>query len=682
MKDSVRIVVVGDEKVGKTSIIEVLITNHFEEVVQHVLPVVVVPEDATPEHVHVSIVDTPGGAAGMPKVDEALATADVVVLVYAVDDATSIGRVCSFWLAKFRAVSLAAPIILVGNKIDTRGGITDPRAAESMEAFIKPIMDDYREVEVCIECSAKTVSNIPEVFYFAQKSVLHPTGPLYNVDTHSLTVSAAAALRRIFTMCDRDRDGALNDKELNDFQFRCFNIHLAPDELDGVKKVVKENRPDGGLTKDGFLSAEGFLYLHMLFVQKGRLETTWIVLRKFGYTDDLRLALTDSDKLAKADDQSVELTPSATAFLTERFEAADRDCDSLLSPSELSALFADCPDGPFPSPSTHFVAGADETTVREYLPNSDAASVIKVDRGFIVSAERVAGPQPEEQPSKAGYMTFEAYMARWAMLVQESPDTGMLALLYIGFSEPPLSAVKTTKPRKRDRYNHTVSRSVFNIAVVGDPEIARADIVRGLAGVKSTGLASPGVAAASEVDVDEAFGGGKRTLIMRDVPEADVTSLLSTRRELESVDVMCIVFNSASVESLEQAQRVYLALTSKGSTVRMPVVFVSCRTKEGAEDLPKVMQTADVFCEENGLAAAVRISPRDDDFGTLYSDLVGVALHPQVACPEYYDSADSTESSTASTILKVTAVVALVGGVAYAAKYAYDTYTTKASSAS
>lgn len=33
----------------------------------------------------------------------------------------------------------------------------------------------------------------------------------------------------------------------------------------------------------------GFAFLHSLFIQRGRLETTWTVLRKFGYGDDLSL---------------------------------------------------------------------------------------------------------------------------------------------------------------------------------------------------------------------------------------------------------------------------------------------------------------------------------------------------------------------------------------------------------
>lgn len=33
----------------------------------------------------------------------------------------------------------------------------------------------------------------------------------------------------------------------------------------------------------------GFLFLHTLFIQRGRHETTWTVLRRFGYDDDLEL---------------------------------------------------------------------------------------------------------------------------------------------------------------------------------------------------------------------------------------------------------------------------------------------------------------------------------------------------------------------------------------------------------
>jgi len=51
--------------------------------------------------------------------------------------------------------------------------------------------------------------------------------------------------------------------------------------------MVKEHA-EGGVRNDGLTEA-GFLYLHTIFIQRGRLETTWTVLRKFGYAEDLRL---------------------------------------------------------------------------------------------------------------------------------------------------------------------------------------------------------------------------------------------------------------------------------------------------------------------------------------------------------------------------------------------------------
>lgn len=51
--------------------------------------------------------------------------------------------------------------------------------------------------------------------------------------------------------------------------------------------MVREHA-EGGV-RDGGLTEDGFLYLHTIFIQRGRLETTWTVLRKFGYAEDLRL---------------------------------------------------------------------------------------------------------------------------------------------------------------------------------------------------------------------------------------------------------------------------------------------------------------------------------------------------------------------------------------------------------
>ena len=70
-------------------------------------------------------------------------------------------------------------------------------------------------------------------------------------------------------------------------QVRCFSAPLQPTEISGVKRVVQEKMPEG--VNDNGLTLTGFLFLHALFIEKGRLETTWTVLRKFGYDNDIKL---------------------------------------------------------------------------------------------------------------------------------------------------------------------------------------------------------------------------------------------------------------------------------------------------------------------------------------------------------------------------------------------------------
>lgn len=114
------------------------------------------------------------------------------------------------------------------------------------------------------------------------------------------------ALKRIFKLCDINKDGVLSATELNEFQRKCFNTPLQLSELEGIKDTVRQSISNGVSTvivhsKSGGsspastppaeegLTEAGFLYLHTMFIQKGRLETTWTVLRQFGYAEDLKL---------------------------------------------------------------------------------------------------------------------------------------------------------------------------------------------------------------------------------------------------------------------------------------------------------------------------------------------------------------------------------------------------------
>lgn len=247
----------------------------------------------------------------------------VICIVYSLDNDDTLDRITSYWLPLIRDITCneqnTKPVVLVGNKED----LVDYSTIDNVLA----IMEDYPEVESCVECSAKTLHNISEIFYYAQKAVLHPTGPLYVTETQYLTEACQKALIRIFKICDLDGDGLLNDYELNHFQRRCFNIPLQPQILDEVKALLMKNTPDG--IQNDCVTLKGFLYLHCLFVQRGRNETTWAVLRRFGYNENLEIGndyLHPQLKIPPG--SSTELSHRGQQFLTTLFERSDHDGNS------------------------------------------------------------------------------------------------------------------------------------------------------------------------------------------------------------------------------------------------------------------------------------------------------------------------------------------------------------------
>lgn len=211
-KRDVRILLVGEAGVGKTSLILSLVSEQFPEDVPPRAEEITIPADVTPEKVPTRVVDFSTQEQSQENLAEEIGKANVVCVVYAVDDDDTIDKITDYWLPLIREQlgdDHGTPVVLVGNKADL--------VEYSSLEMVVPIMSQYQEVETCVECSAKTFKNISELFYYAQKAVLHPTGPLYVPQERDLTDRCKAALTRIFHICDIDNDGVLSDRELNIF---------------------------------------------------------------------------------------------------------------------------------------------------------------------------------------------------------------------------------------------------------------------------------------------------------------------------------------------------------------------------------------------------------------------------------------------------------------------------------
>uniref|UniRef100_A0A7N6BVY1 Mitochondrial Rho GTPase n=1 Tax=Anabas testudineus TaxID=64144 RepID=A0A7N6BVY1_ANATE len=319
-------------KVGKTSLIMSLVGEEFPEEVPPRAEEITIPADVTPEKVPTHIVDYSGNM----DIQIACVVCCLLYYIYYI-----IFQIKTKWIPLVNGGAEKGnkvPIILVGNKSDLRCG-------SSMETIL-PIMNQFSEIETCVECSAKNLKNISELFYYAQKAVLHPTAPLYDPEDKQLKPLCVRALTRIFYISDQDNDRILSDAELNRFQKSCFGNPLAPQALEDVKTVVWKNTSDG--VQDNGLTLNGFLFLNTLFIQRGRHETTWTILRKFGYDDNLEL--TDDylyPELRVSVGCTTELNHLGHQFLQQLFNKYDEDKDSALSPTELRNLFCVCPYMPW-----------------------------------------------------------------------------------------------------------------------------------------------------------------------------------------------------------------------------------------------------------------------------------------------------------------------------------------------
>lgn len=61
------------------------------------------------------------------------------------------------------------------------------------------------------QCSARSMKNISEMFYYAQKAVLYPTSPLYDAESKQLQPYCKAAMERIFAVSSNDATVSVRD---------------------------------------------------------------------------------------------------------------------------------------------------------------------------------------------------------------------------------------------------------------------------------------------------------------------------------------------------------------------------------------------------------------------------------------------------------------------------------------
>ncbi|XP_078444372.1 MIRO-related GTP-ase 1 [Wolffia australiana] len=587
-RSSVRVVVIGDENTGKSSLIVSVATECFPENVADVIPPTRLPAEYYPDRVPITIVDTSAKEEHRARLVAECHQADAIVLTYACDRPATLERLSNFWLPELRRLDIKVPVILVGCKLDLRDELQ-----LSLEQLMSPIMQKFREIETCIECSALKQIQVPEVFYYAQKAVLHPTAPLFDQETQSLKPRCVRALKRIFILCDLDRDGALSDAELNDFQVKCFNAPLQPDEVVGVKKVVREKMPEG--VNERGLTLTGFLFLHALFIEKGRLETTWTVLRKFGYNNDIKLR----DDLIplpfkRAPDQSVELTAMAVEFLKGIFYTFDIDNDGALRLAELDDLFSTAPENPWAEG-----------------PCKDSA-----------------------EKNVLGGLTLDGFLSEWAIMTLLDPASSLANLIYIGYTGDPSAAFRINRKRRVDRKRQQSQKSVFQCFVFGPKGSGKSMLLNSLIGRPFSDKYTSTTQQRFSANVVDLPKGEKKTLVLREIPEEEVKTLLTVNDSLAPCDVAVFVHDSSDEESWKRAAEmlVEVANHAESNGFEMPCLVVSA--KNDLDPYPLAVHDSTRVTQDLGIEMAIPVSMKLGELTNVFQRIISSAECPHLGIPE------------------------------------------------
>jgi Ras family protein T1 len=534
----------------------------------------------------VQIIDTSSREADQSEVDEEIQRADVMCIVYAVNDAASKASIRDNWLPRVRRLGVSVPIILVGNKVDL--ALTE-RSVNDLKREHEPIMNEYREVETCIECSAKTSMNVDEVFFFAQKAVLYPTAVLYDLAEEQFKPKCIQAFKRIFKLCDMDKDGVLDDHEVNEFQRKCFEGSLTAGELDKLKASVKKHNPIG-VSEHG-LTMEGFLFLQHFFIQKGRLETIWTILRKFGYNDKLDLDeafVCPEIEVRESEGERAEISSQGYGFLTDLFRRHDLDQDGVLNANELNELFAVCPEHTHPWEQFHF-------------PHCTATD-------------------------KHGNLTLQGFLGMWSMLCLYDYRAAMRYLNYLGFEpkESRSECLVVTQLNNPDR-----ARTVFHALVFGAKNSGKSSILRGFLNKPFVAEhAEPLSYAVNSVD-------NQRVLVLHEVTGAEETRVLETLEDIARCDLFVFAYDQSEAQSFQHVLELYnnhihaqQLLSEDGtrqiSLSHVPALLVQCKS-----DLPKVVQVAKLTPEAFARSFklnTVAVSPARNEFNDLFNQAVNLVL--------------------------------------------------------
>lgn len=216
-----------------------------------------------------------------------------------------------------------------------------------------------------------------------------------------------------------------------------FGQPLTQEELASIKDCIHSGCEDGFIPGKG-VTENGFVFLNQLFIQRGRLETTWATLKHFDFDDSLDLIVDYSSlKIDTKKGIIAQLSPEAGRFLVALFERLDIDADGGLSESELSVMLDLLPANPW--------------DIYSFPDNVELDS--------------------------HGYVTLHGFLGQWNAFAMSDPMQCLYTLKYLGFKSTK-SAFEHIKAGKLEQYQKRSRRTIFRCLIIGDEGCGKTSLLR------------------------------------------------------------------------------------------------------------------------------------------------------------------------------------------------------------
>jgi len=422
----IRVLVLGDEQVGKTSIIRTFISQSFPQEVPKFNPPVVIPPELSRTCSTFTVIDLYckpylGNKDQLTHVQSEVSKADVFILVYDITRTESLESVFSFWVPLIKEHS-AAPCILVGNKNDL------PKMTKPVTEVSKSLLDTFEQCQIAIESSAKSFINIARLFQYAEQAVLYPTGHLIHTSTKQLTQNFIMALKTIFRIADKDNNLLLSDLEMDALNQKVFGIKLTSRDLEKLKKLVTQEEEQAVFQNE--FTFKGFLKLQELFIRELRSSNCWKLLEHFGFTKNLELPVRVS-----LPEDNVEFSVSAVQFLEVLFTQHSES--NLLSFEGIKEIFS---------------------TVSKPLWSS-----------FWEEYSNYIYTNQEKS------ISLQNWMSLWHLMLRIQPENTLKYLVWLGYSQEVTTTYLESEKRNVEK---PAQKKVFVISLVGEQGVGRESLMR------------------------------------------------------------------------------------------------------------------------------------------------------------------------------------------------------------